>query len=296
VKNVVDVLIIGLGPAGIMATHRLHECGINVLAVDRGKPYTSRESLIPYDVANGFGGAGLFSDGKLSFFPAASNLWANFEEKKKKKSYNYVQSLLTPLGYRFPKWQNRWTKHKANKQPVKKVKRYQTTYFSERARMLFVKNMYKRIQSVTMLNTEVVRINKRDGMYHVFIQQGIGDVSSVVTRRIILATGKAGNVIFDDFEGAKFQFTVRFEGGIRVETNSLNFKPFDLKQIDYKYIEQIGNLEIRTFCSCKDGNVLQSNYIRNISYNGSITPFPTGRSNIGLTIRSDRQDCEIAQE
>ena len=69
-----DVIVIGLGPAGIMATLTLSQKGYRVLAIDRGKTYQMRDPQIPYDVANGFGGAGLFSDGKLSFFPAASNL------------------------------------------------------------------------------------------------------------------------------------------------------------------------------------------------------------------------------
>ena len=292
----VNVLVIGLGPAGIMATYRLYNSNVSILAVDRGKPYFRRESTCPYDVANGFGGAGLFSDGKLSFFPAASNLWANTEKVKLRKSYDYVQTQLTPIGYRFPKWQNGWTITKPSMCTTDMEKYYKTTYFDEQERTSFVENMYNHIQPVTKLCTEVLRIDKYKGLYHAILNNDVNGLSTVIARRIILATGKAGNIIFDSFFGSNFSYIHRYEGGIRIETNSDNFKPFDFEQIDYKFIEKIGDLEFRTFCSCKNGKVLQSNYIRNVSYNGSISSKPTGRSNIGMIIRSENKECKISQE
>lgn len=76
-----------------------------------------------------------------------------------------------------------------------------------------------------------------------------------------------------------------------------NFKPYDFKQIDYKYIEILPDgVEFRTFCCCKDGQVLKSDYLNNISFNGSIMPYSTGRSNIGLTVRVEDTNSQIARE
>jgi uncharacterized FAD-dependent dehydrogenase len=112
-----------------------------------------------------------------------------------------------------------------------------------------------------------------------------------------LATGKVGNGILNLIDNASIKTRPRFEGGVRVETNVQNFKPYELKQIDYKYIEYLsGEIEFRTFCCCKDGQVLESDYLSNVSYNGSIMPYRTGRSNIGLTVRFEDEDSPLAKE
>ena len=40
-----DVIVIGLGPAGIMATLTLSQKGYRVLAIDRGKTYQMRDGF-----------------------------------------------------------------------------------------------------------------------------------------------------------------------------------------------------------------------------------------------------------
>ena len=141
-----DAIVIGLGPAGMMATLTLAQKGYRVLGVDRGKSFAKRDSNMPYDVANGFGGAGLFSDGKLSFFPAASNLWANLEKSELKKAYLSLQTEFNRIGYNIPKWQNHWTVVNQHNKVTKRVKRYKTKYFDKATCDRFIQDVYKRIQ------------------------------------------------------------------------------------------------------------------------------------------------------
>lgn len=291
-----DVVIIGLGPSGLMATLVLSKKGYRVLGVDRGKYFENRDPEIPYDVANGFGGAGLFSDGKLSFFPAASNLWANLDRDKLKEAYLLLKNEFKRIGYYIPEWQNHWTVSKRRKGLTKRVKRYKTRYFDRKTCDDFVRDVYERIQNSVILESEVVSIVKNeDKTFRIFLDNP--DKPSITTKNLILATGKVGNYILDMFENVSFDTTTRFEGGIRVETDFQNFRPYELKQIDYKYIEFFSDgSEFRTFCCCKDGRVLESDYLSNISYNGSITQSSTGRSNIGLTLRTETEDSEIVDE
>ena len=72
-----DVAIVGAGPAGIFASLELCDAGIDVLLLDKGSSINARICPIqkqgshcvlcsPCHLVSGFGGAGAFSDGKLT--------------------------------------------------------------------------------------------------------------------------------------------------------------------------------------------------------------------------------------
>ncbi|MBF0495094.1 MAG: FAD-dependent oxidoreductase [Deltaproteobacteria bacterium] len=62
-----QVIIIGAGPAGIFAALTLIEAGVTDVAIfDQGKDITERERHVGRDLLMGWGGAGAFSDGKLT--------------------------------------------------------------------------------------------------------------------------------------------------------------------------------------------------------------------------------------
>jgi len=72
-----DVAIVGAGPAGIFASLELCNAGLNVLLLDKGREIDARVCPVqnrsgccalcsPCHLVSGFGGAGAFSDGKLT--------------------------------------------------------------------------------------------------------------------------------------------------------------------------------------------------------------------------------------
>jgi len=72
-----DVIIVGAGPAGIFAALELANAGLDVLLLDKGKDTDARICPVqrgvdhcvycsPCHLVSGFGGAGAFSDGKLT--------------------------------------------------------------------------------------------------------------------------------------------------------------------------------------------------------------------------------------
>jgi len=60
-----DVIIVGAGPAGLFAALELSKAsGLHILVIDKGKDIDKRSNLV-----SGLGGAGAFSDGKLTLSP-----------------------------------------------------------------------------------------------------------------------------------------------------------------------------------------------------------------------------------
>ncbi|MFD7447933.1 FAD-dependent oxidoreductase [Kitasatospora sp. NPDC059827] len=84
--TIVDTLVIGAGPAGLVAADRLAENGARVLLVDAGRPYQRRTCPVDLmrscngckgicNVISGFGGSIHYGDGvKLSQFPSGRRL------------------------------------------------------------------------------------------------------------------------------------------------------------------------------------------------------------------------------
>jgi uncharacterized FAD-dependent dehydrogenase len=75
--KIYDVVIVGAGPAGIFASLELCNAGLDVLLVDKGREIDARVCPVqnrsgccalcsPCHLVSGFGGAGAFSDGKLT--------------------------------------------------------------------------------------------------------------------------------------------------------------------------------------------------------------------------------------
>ena len=78
IKSEYDVIIVGGGPAGLMAAYWLCEySSLKVLLIEKGQLAQNRKcpsnqghacrNCVPCHILSGIGGAGLFSDGKLNF-------------------------------------------------------------------------------------------------------------------------------------------------------------------------------------------------------------------------------------
>lgn len=78
-----EVIIVGAGPAGIFAALTLADSGIQpVLLLEQGKDLSKRQRHNSEDMLCGWGGAGAYSDGKLTLSPEVGGLLGEFIEKK----------------------------------------------------------------------------------------------------------------------------------------------------------------------------------------------------------------------
>jgi len=83
------VIIVGAGPAGIFAALTLKEAGLrDILVVEQGEDIEQRRRETGRDILCGWGGAGAFSDGKLTLSPEIGGFLGEFVSREE------LQSLL----------------------------------------------------------------------------------------------------------------------------------------------------------------------------------------------------------
>lgn len=286
-----DVIIMGAGPAGMLAAWGLEGTGLNYIVLEKGKKYIDRDKEKPYDVSYGFGGAGLFSDGKISYFPAASKLWGTLEPVRLHWAYNRVKSLFEQVGIVLKEWNDDWVK--ITKNPVEEmIKEYESLYVDENQRRQLLELIYAKLSSNIVFNKNVKIVSFEQEEFSLVCE----DDSIYSAFNLIVATGKKScSELFG--KNNDIQWNYWSEMGVRIEVDTEKFLPQNKETLDYKLIGKIDeNTEIRTFCSCKKGVVRKSLYGSHITYNGEALECDEAKSNIGIVIRTTDINSEYAKE
>lgn len=288
--NIYDVIVIGAGPAGLMAGSVFESKGLQYLILEKGPALIDRCLEKPEDVISGVGGGGLFSDGKLSMPPSASALWSELPSVEIRNAYNYLYAELQKICINIPKWKKEWASFFSYEGEQKK---YESILLTEFSRFKLANFLYEVNAKRICPCTEVLNIAATKDYYEVKTKN-----ANYFARRVLITAGKFGNNLLNvsgnNVLKNKFE---KYEIGIRVEVPAKKFKPHHEKEMDYKIISSVEDgVELRTFCSCKDGVVLQSKFNEYVTYNGSQMPFRTHRSNIGILVRTTKNGSEYEKE
>jgi uncharacterized FAD-dependent dehydrogenase len=92
-----DIVLIGAGPSNITCANYLIKNNINnFVIIDIGKDIGIRDHDLGLDCVHGLGGAGLFSDGKFSFYPSGTYIWEKFNQEDLAKGYVELKNILNP--------------------------------------------------------------------------------------------------------------------------------------------------------------------------------------------------------
>ena len=295
-------VVVGAGPAGLSAAAEL-STQTRCLLVEQGLPAPARDRDGASDVLQGAGGAGLFSDGKHSFFPSASELWKLPDREALAGAYDATTALLSrygveagpmPQGREEPPAKGAWVE-----------KHYPALYVGFDERLACIEELWK-LAYEAKASTRVVDAERAGKEIALILEQN-GRREEIRTSRLVVAGGRWSPRWMRSWLeklGVSFAFQ-RVEFGVRLETKATNELFASLPGVDGKirFVEQPeaerrrwgsggeapGNnaraVEIRTFCTCRNGEVVLGRSGHMAAYSGRADGAATGRSNVGLVVR-----------
>lgn len=282
-----DIVIIGAGPAGLFAAHKLIEHNDKkILLVDKGKEADKRkcfEVTEGYcfncsfcDLMHGVGGSGLFSDGKLNLDPCIGGDLTEFTKTYDEAMdiVDYVDKIF--LKYGAPKKINHNAKHtedlviRSAKAGIKFIPIRQRHIGSDELPKVITKlmNYLKKAGVDFALSHDVLDIvcNKK-GIFEIKLKK-----KTITSQFVLIAPGRIGADWIDTL-AQKLNVNVKYnpiDVGVRVEvpdvimsqTTSINWDPkFHIRTPTHDDF-------VRTFCTCPSGFVVEERYKDFVLVNG----------------------------
>ena len=275
------VVIIGGGPSGLMCAYTLNKFDVDFLLIESGSKLESRDHNDPIDMTIGIGGAGLYSDGKFSFFPAGEKIW-QYDSSQIHLSYNDLKTVMNSVmvGISDIPSKDDYNEYMKNKNLSKNkwfLKKYQVEYLNLELRKKLINSITDDFDSKILFNTDVLNISKHldvnldvnlnvnlntegDNMYKLdIINSTMNNTSSILASNVILCGGRFFPLFTKKLTFIPHEFK-RIELGFRVEGNS-DFELFNITtQTDPKFIMSNGSNEFRTFCWCRKGETSNTKF------------------------------------
>lgn len=291
--DIYDIVYIGAGVANIAGAFFLHyrKPDIDFLLIEMGTDITYRDKGSPIDCVCGIGGCGLFSDGKFSYYNSSTDIW-NLEKSKLESSYRFLKEVIMNKYREIPDFPNDDLDRFVPNENWK-LKNYNSDYlnFEERKDLIFriTCEFHNENNNKFKLNTEVIDIIKQDpSQYYIIKCKDIKSnlVSEIKTKKIILGGGRFMPLFIKKISFIPTIFK-RIELGIRFEgpSGSSIFNPctnIDPKFIKYNTDQQI---EYRTFCWCRNGEIVQTNFKGIETWSGRADNYNKLKSNFGFNVR-----------
>jgi len=283
-----DLVVIGAGPAGLGAASHPSVAGMRVLVVDAGKAVDRRERDNPDDLTCGDGGAGLFSDGKFSFFPSSTALWSLGDRESLKDGYAWTARVLADCGMEVPPFPD---SPPAADEPSGRwfLKRYPSEYLTLEQRIELIRGLVERGHG-DILRQALVEdgyYSPADDSFTLTVADHAGKSRrQIAADRLIFAGGRFGPRLMDRFPFMDPVFR-RLEVGFRIQQPAERAFFRECEQLDpkFKFIDRDGKTEWRTFCACRDGEAVLSNTLGLWTVSGRSDCPPTGMTNIGFNTR-----------
>lgn len=233
----------------------------------------------PTSAVQGVGGAGLFSDGKFSFWPSASSLW-RLHTTLLVEAYEWFIEQLASVGIDSPRLTVK-SYIQSNNQPMEE-KRYQSVRASLASRLRLIERLAHSAGRIRP-NCRVEHLDHAQGAWALRLTDG----TVIKCKRLLLATGRMGPMLAAQVMPPESLQMLRLEAGVRIEQPAANFFLNSSPQLDPKYIwrDPSGHYEWRTFCCCRGGVVLATKIDGLTSVSGRADCAWSGRSNIGFNVR-----------
>lgn len=320
-----DLVIVGAGPAGLFTAYRLasSNCNLHITVIDKGKDIYSRKCPIrdngtncvnckPCNIMCGFGGAGTFSDCKLSLTPY--NVGGNITNYiTGTKAENYIKEVESIFS-KFDK--KSFTRKTIGKKKTRKYKKIEkrindiglklnycpTKHLGTDGTLDVMKNLYEYLKKKDIefiFNEEVVTVNNATDNNEKAVVCKSGEV--YFTKKIILAPGRSGNTWLNNL-AKQLNIPVTsngFDVGFRVEVPAKTVKELTDNLYDMKiYYDYEDGVRIRTFCTNPKGFVSEEHYDENITLaNGhSFANKKSKNTNFAVLVHFSNIDTEKGKE
>ena len=292
----VELIIVGCGPAGLSATYALQKLNYtDYLMIDQGKDLEKREKYDNEDAFLGAGGAGLYSDGKFSFYPCGTKVWDLPNKDQLEESYSYLESIYKDsINFTIPKFNKK--KYETNDgNGCFTLKEYPSFYlsFEERVQLINSLTVKGKEQTKILMREKITSIEKLPTENYLVVIQGVESQikKSFLCKYLILGGGKYFPLNFAQIYKHP-QIFRRYEFGGRVFAQNQIFTSL-FKQnyqennlIDPKWVcaSKLPQIEYKTFCMCVDGETILCQYNGIRAYSGRADCDPTGVTNFGLNV------------
>lgn len=277
-----DVAVAGAGPAGLAAATSARLLGAEVLLIEQGKPIDERLRDYPADAVSGLGGAGLFSDGKFSFFPSATALWGIQPESSLLLGYKWLEAILADHGLVVPEFPREHPDGQY-KQAMIRRKEYPSYYLSFADRLNILRGLVSKLDDCLCLPCDIMAFQQTGNGVRILDNCGRPVAEA---RSLVLALGRYGAVTIQRSLAAADLAYRRVELGIRIEQPADAFIFRDDPCLDPKLIGgENREYSWRTFCCCREGVVIFASSGGISAVSGRADCPATGYSNIGFLVR-----------
>jgi uncharacterized protein len=272
-------VVVGGGPAGLAAGCALHDRGVDHVVVERGKALSDRRHDAADDLAVGVGGAGLFSDGKFSYYPSGTKLYALANRRRLRGAYEWCIRTLEDAGIATEPFPTA----RGNAPDVEGLKRYPSHYADLERRKDLIEDIARSLGSSLVTGSRVAQLEADGTSYEIDVVGELG-TTQVEADSVVLATGRFGP-LDDGLAAAVPRIPIRFEIGVRVECKSSVGFLSRLEIPDVKRVWPVDGVEVRTFCTCRNGEVWNIPVAGLSALSGRADGAPTAFSNFGLLAR-----------
>jgi len=282
--NRYDVIIIGAGPAGIFAALELAKKDVKTLIIEKGKPIEKRScprnnggDCSPCkicSITSGWGGAGAYSDGKLTLTTKVGG-WLDeiLEEEYLSKLIEYVKDVFLEFGappriFTPPEEEARKLRTLARLADMELIT-YPILHLGTDNAFRVLKSMYEFLKPKVdiVFNTMAENITKKNGIFYVETKKG-----TFSSDFLIVAPGR---------EGADWLIRIckalgidqknnAVDIGVRVELPAETMEPVTSVLYEAKLLYTSKKFEdhVRTFCMNPHGFVTTEVYEDVITVNG----------------------------
>ena len=305
-----DVLIVGSGPAGLFCAGRLREAGAaNVLVIEQGKAMKRRicpDSALcdcrPCDVLEGEGGAGSFSDGKITLSATRGTHSAELFTPQQASLLGRVEQIIrqfAPAVADYPPVGN-LAALRGHEDTGLAFSSYPLIHLGSDGIRDFGRAYAAHLEQAGVriaIGTQATELLTDDGQVAGVVVRDRHSRTGIVipASRVVVACGLAGAVWLEEqMRQAGVQLrTGPADFGIRLETTAQALSTFTGEFYDFKLARHIGGIGLRSFCVNGDG-FIAAEYHRGLGIRGvnghSYLGRRSGQSNLAIVATITQED------